>query len=222
MTEHSETPRQQRRPAPTASIRARSMDHQAAPYWEGIKKAPRIPDPDQLQAMHWSKSALAACISRAGHRDAFDSWTGAVEGVWWAIALDDALKKHLNRIYTEARDADPDGCIVNGMSWLRNRHAHEILVTAAGGAKRDFLVPPGGDGVIYISPSNRWMEAAEIIGTRYDQQPDKRPAYEAFVEGLPLDMSLVKALAWFNTVFEASKFPDPIVPEDPTVLGSHE
>lgn len=218
MTEHPEAPRKQRRPAPTASIRARSMDHQAAPYWEGIKKAPRIPDADQLQALHWSKSALAACISRAGHRDAFDSWSGAVEGVWWALALDDALDKHLNRIYTEARDADPDGCVVKGMCWLRNRHAHDILVTAAGGAKKDFLVPPGGDGVFSVSPSNRWMGAEDIIGTRHDQQPGKRHAYDEYVAGLPLNMSLERALAWFNTLFEASKFPPLLVPEDSTVL----
>lgn len=220
MTEQSDIPRTQRRPAPTASIRTRNTDHQATPYWEGIKKAPQIPDPAQLQAMHWSKSALAASIHRAAQDDAFESWTGAVEGAWWALALDDALENHLNRIYKEARDADPNGLIVRGMRWLRNRHAHDILLTASGGAKKPFLVPPGGIGMFYISPSNRWLKSDDIIGNRPDRSASLKPDYDEHVAGLPLYMSLQMALSWFDTVFTASKFPPAPTPDDSTILGN--
>lgn len=219
MTEYQETGQKQRRPPPTARIRTRSSDHQAEPFWEGIRKPPRIPDADQLQAMHWSKSALAACISRSARDDAFESWTGAVEGVWWALALDEALEGHFYRIYQEARAADPGGRMVQGMRWLRNRHAHDILVTAAGGAKRPFLSSAGEEGFIYISPSNRWMPSKDIIGQRRDEQPGARPDYDEHVAGWSLHTSLELALKWFDNVFEASQFPHRSIPNDPTVLG---
>lgn len=152
-------------------------------------------------------------------RDAFESWTGAVEGVWWALALDDALENHFYRIYQEARDVDPNGQIVQGLRWLRNRHAHDILLTASGGAKKDFLVPPGEEGIFYISPSNCWMTSEEIIGTRPDKSAEIRPVYDRYVAGYPLHMSLEAALAWFNAVFEATRFPAAQIPDDPTILG---
>lgn len=207
---------------PSAFIRAQSNGYYGEPHWEGLRKAPRIPSTGPLQAMHWSKRALAACIHRAAQDDAFESWTGAVEGAWWALALDDALENHLNRIYKEARDADADGRVVKGMRWLRNRHAHDILLTASGGAKKPFFVPPGGKGIFYISPSNRWMKSEDIIGNRPDRSASIRPDYDQHVAGMPLDMSLSHALRWFDTVFAASKFPDAPIPKDPTVLGAHE
>lgn len=217
MTEHSADFPYPRKPK-TASIRARSSEYYGVPYWEGVGKTPRIPEPGKMQALHWCKSALAASIHRSGKDDAFKSWTGAVEGAWWALALDDALEQHFHRIYKEARDASENGLVVKGMRWLRNRHAHDILLTASGGPKKPFFNPPGG-GMFYISPSNRWMKSDEIIGERTDRSAALRSEYDEYVAGLPLNMSLEMALTWFDTVFEASNFPERPIPEDPTILG---
>lgn len=83
--------------------------------WSGIPAIPAPPEHDQLRAMHWSKRALGEAWGHCGNStgDAFRSWTAAVEGVWWALALDEVLTTRMapapGNAYKAARGLDPHG-----------------------------------------------------------------------------------------------------------------
>ncbi len=192
--------------------------------WSGIPAIPALPEHDQLRAMHWSKRALGEAWGRCGNNtgDAFRSWTAAVEGVWWALALDEVLTTHMGpapgNAYKAARGQDPYGKIVDGMTWLRHRHAHEMIVAGAGGPKKDFFGKPQDGYVFFISPSNRWKKSGDVRAD-HDRRPDLRPAYDEHVAGLPLADSLYQCGIWFDRVFSACGFSGQDVKEgDPTIL----
>lgn len=186
--------------------------------WEGLKKEVAAPSGEQLQAWTWSKRAIGAAWGRCGNNegDAFRTWTAAVEGVWWVLALDEELFAHLGQPYADAKSKDPCGKVVRGMKWLRNRHAHEIMVTGHGGAKKPFFGTP--DSIVFISPSNRWKPSEEINAQRDEGFESHRKRYDASVAGLPLEHSLYQTTIWFDRVFSACGFPDLQPPMDPTIL----
>lgn len=188
--------------------------------WIGLKTAPALPNDDQLRALFWSRRALSEAWGRCGNSgaDAFRSWTSAVEGVWWILALDEELSAQIGQAYTDARAKDPCGKIVAGMRWLRNRHAHEIIVTGQGGPKKDFFGKPGDGYMLFISPSNRWKSSAEINAIRDESRPNIRQRYDDNVAGLPLEYSLYMATIWFDRVFSACGFTELPTPHDQTVL----
>lgn len=201
----------------SASITVQSPDSRKG-TWARFKNPPPMPTEEQLRAWTWARRAVGEAAARCGNNssDAFKTWTAAVEGVWWVLALDEELKEHFGHPYSEAKALDPYGQIVRGMKWLRNRHAHEIMVTGSGGAKKPFYGTPGG--VIYISPSNRWKTSEVINAQRDEGFEHHRKRYDQSVAGVPLDMSLSQATIWFDRVFSASGFPDLTPPDDPTIL----
>jgi len=122
--------------------------------------------------------------------------------------------------YLAARAAQLDGETVVGLRWLRHQHAHRIVVTGRGGAKRNFFGPSGFGPPFYISPSNRWMQRSDIPTD--GRKPDRvaEGSYDARVAGYPLDDPITEALKWFDTILTAGGI-DPlqdIDEEDPTVL----
>lgn len=197
-------------------------DHSHSATWPDGLERPPLPDDDKVRAIRWARSALATAGARCGNNvgDAFITWTAAVEGVWWALALDESLALLIGpETYQELRDNDQHGRVVSGFRWIRNRHAHELFVTGAGGPKRNFYAQPGDNYVFYISPSNRWKKAENI---RADHDRDKtglaKLAYDENVAGLPLEMSLEWSMIWFNRFFSAWGVPDFVPVDDPTVL----
>ena len=193
--------------------------------WEGVraKFRPSPPPSDVLRAMHWSRHALSEAWGRCANSqtDAHATWTAAVEGVWWALALDEELNAQMPVIYPEARAQDPYGQTVSGLRWLRNRHAHEILVTGQGGAKKDFLGKPGDDYVLYVSPSNRWKKRYEVSPRREEATKAAKTSqerYDNYVADWPLEMTLSRAGVWFDRVFSACAYPPLDPPEDATIL----
>lgn len=186
--------------------------------WSRFKKRPPVPSEEQIRAWTWSKRAVGEAWGRCGNNsgDSFKTWTAAVEGVWWVLALDEELFAHLGHPYAEARSTDPCGQIVRGMKWLRNRHAHEIMITGHGGVKKPFFGTPGS--IVFISPSNRWKTSTAINPQRDETPEEYRERYDEHLAGLPLDHSLYQATIWFDRVFSACGFPDLQSPQDPTVL----
>lgn len=190
--------------------------------WDGVRKKfmPSLPDPDVLRAMRWSHRAVCEAWARcAGNQgDAHKTWTAAVEGVWWALALDEELTEQMKVIYPEARAQDPYGQTVSGFRWLRNRHAHEILVTGQGGPKKDFYGKPGDGYMFYISPSNRWKRRVDISPRRelIDERAQER--YDNYVAGRSLEDTLSRAIIWFDRVFSACNYPSLDDLADKTVL----
>lgn len=197
------------------------LDVHGQPRWTGRwanGATPRQPDFDRLRGIGWARRALVAARSRCLQRadDGFETWTAAVEGVWWALALDDVLLATVGPAYRLAREVDPDGRVLQGLRWLRHRHAHEIVVTGAGGPKRDFF-DGGPTGLFYISPSNRWMPS-DSIPAALDKSANLRPLYDETVAGRPLDWPLQQCIAWFDRVLDASGFVPPADDVDRTVL----
>jgi hypothetical protein len=193
--------------------------------WQGVRKKfmPCMPEHDVLRAMYWSRRALGEAWGRcAGNQaDAHATWTAAVEGVWWALALDEELCARMPVIYPEARSQDPYGQTVSGLRWLRNRHAHEILVTGHGGPKKDFYGKPGDGYTFYISPSNRWKKRDDVSPRREEVTKAAETAqgrYDDYVAGWPLDMTLSRACIWFDRVFSACNYPPLDESGDKTVL----
>jgi len=144
--------------------------------WDPPLAVPKA-DPAKLRAMWWGVRAIGEARSRyhSCRDDAFASWIAAVEGVWWAMSLDDELDAVLGTtVYRGARDADEYGRTVAGMRWVRNRLLHEIVIAGAGGPKRPFFVPPGERGVFSLSPANRWLPSSDVLAQR-DLSPGRSP-----------------------------------------------
>lgn len=197
-------------------------DHSNTAVWPDDLARPELPNDDKLRALRWARSALSEARSRCSRNnsDAFIAWTAAVEGVWWALALDESLALLIGKKdYAELRDSDRHGRVVAGFRWIRNRHAHELYVTGAGGPKRPFYSQPGDNYVFYISPVNRWKKAEEIRADHDgDKTGDRKRAYDDHVAGMSLDMSLEWSMIWFNRVFDAWGVPESVPVDDPTIL----
>ncbi|MGB4779779.1 hypothetical protein [Microbacterium sp.] len=179
------------------------------------------PDAETLRGVLWCRHGLIEAHNRAvrARSIAFDHWSAAVEAVWWAVALDDVLHSLHDGRYSDARAAHRDGETVVGLRWLRHQHAHRIVVTGHGGPKRDFFGPNGGPP-FYISPSNRWMERANIPSN--GRRPDHvtEAAYDARVARHPLESPIEESIKWFDAILTAAGI-DPIqeiAGDDPTVL----
>ena len=198
----------------------RPAERDAEPSWDDGWQM--TPDASTLRGVLWCRRGLTGAQHRALNAGsiAFDHWAAAVEAVWWAVALDDVLHSLHDQRYLAARAAQADGETVVGLRWLRHQHAHRIVVTGRGGAKRNFFGPSGFGPPFYISPSNRWMQRSDIPTD--GRKPDRvaEGSYDARVAGYPLDDPITEALKWFDTILTAGGI-DPlqdIDEEDPTVL----
>lgn len=175
-------------------------------------------DAATLRGVVWCRGGVRAALSRVSSAKdiAFDHWAAAVEAVWWAVALDDVLFSLHGGRYPIARSAHPDGQIVVGLRWLRHQHAHQIVVTGQGGAKRDFF----GGPPFYISPSNRWKQRSEIRTDNRRPNKNAEAAYDAHVAGRTLEEPIISSLRWFDLILTAAGV-DPlhdVHEDDPTVL----
>ncbi|WP_434513230.1 hypothetical protein [Clavibacter nebraskensis] len=198
----------------------RPEEWDAHPSWDdGWQMAP---DAATLRGVLWCRRGLTGAQHRAVNAGsvAFDHWAAAVEAVWWAVALDEALHSLHDERYRIARASHADGKTVVSLRWLRHQHAHRIVVTGHGGPKRNFFGPTGFGPPFYISPSNRWMQRSDIPADGRRQDHVAEAAYDARVAGYPLDDPIGEALKWFDTVLTAAGI-DPHQDadgEDPTVL----
>lgn len=214
---HAEHSRDENEPMPPHLIRPETRI--VAPSWNDGWK-PQV-DTATVRGILWCRRAMLAAYHRcnAAQTIAFDQWTAAVEAVWWAVALDDVLHSFHDGRYLTERALHRDGQTVLGLRWLRHQHAHRIVVTGQGGPKHDFI-GGAGEGMYYISPSNRWLERSAIAtdGRRRDDVAEA--AYDALIARHPLANPITASLTWFDAVLTAAGI-DPnqdIAGDDPTVL----
>ncbi|WP_146086477.1 hypothetical protein [Rathayibacter sp. AY1D1] len=179
------------------------------------------PNQEKAAALWWCLRASEDRVRRAAREsDAFEVWTAAVEAVWWLIALDDGLRSICGGRYRAATQAFSEGKVLTGLKWLRNRHAHEVMVTANAGPVRDFFGAdrrPDEDYVFYLSPTARWKNADDIHAPD-DKQAWMKPFYAQHVGGRDLDSPILECTAWLSDVLEASGLSRPAAPEDSTFL----
>lgn len=197
----------------------RPESHIAAPSWDdGWQPSASA---EIVRGALWCRRGMRAAHARClqAGSNAFDEWTAAVEGVWWAVALDDVLYKLHDQRYVTERALHRDGETVVGLRWLRHHHAHQIVVTGQGGPKRDFI-PTNGGPPFYISPSNRWLKRSAMSTEWRKTDATTEAAYDARVASHPLADPLGESAKWFDDVFSAAGI-DPhqdIAGDDPTVL----
>lgn len=132
-------------------------------------------------------------------RDLSAAYVSGVEGVWWVSTLDEALGGNTSKAndYKHARDADPNGLVVLGLRWLRNRHSHQLPLTAAFDDTPFF---GSGRGIIALSKGFYWRPSDEIDPERI--RMDRRDIYDAHVAGNNSGKSLALALRWLEQAQE--------------------
>ena len=132
-------------------------------------------------------------------RDLRGAYISGVEGVWWVCALDEELGGNMKQAndYKSARDADPNGLVVLGLRWLRNRHTHELPLTAA---FDDTAFFGSGRGIIALSKGFYWRPSDDIDPQRIHMI--RRHAYDVHVAGNSSGKTLVVALRWLEQAQE--------------------
>lgn len=171
-----------------------------------------------LQSLTWTRSAMMAAVRRifeAPDDQPFVAWTAAVEGVWWAVALDEALDELIcaaageissSGRYRRERDRLPEGEVVRGMRWLRHRHAHEVTITRTDPEFTDFYGRDrgqrGGPPFHFYVP-HVW-KSVEQIAPSHDRSEEDQPLYDAHFAGRDLRAPILKGRDWFDLVIQAS------------------
>ncbi|MGN7188844.1 hypothetical protein [Microbacterium enclense] len=125
------------------------------------------------------------------------------EACWWVASLDDLLLDKLlepeKTRYRQVRDSDVRGQVVEGVTWARHRHSHQLATgTVQEGDLRPFL-GGGEDAVFFISSPWRWVpvDAMGLSAGELEKSRRKQPAYEKHVANHPVEDTFRSARAWF-------------------------
>lgn len=195
----------------------------ATAKWTG-DPIPPIPA-EVLRGIHWSYNNMFAAFRRheSSRKDAAGAWAAAVESVWWALTIDESLERAIGKNpYRASRNADRYGQVVDGLRWLRNRHAHEVVVTMSGPPARNFLDPPPG-GIVYITRSLRWKpsEGIHAVDPRAKDAPGRtlQESYDLHVANRSVAATTDAAANWFRLVFTAFNIEPPAPAADPSELS---
>jgi hypothetical protein len=158
---------------------------------------------DESYLLRWAEAGLEeACEKfsaalKAG--DAQREYTAAAEALAWIVALDD---EHAERMgpkkatYQKARDADPDGVVIRGLRWARNRSLHQLARLLTRGPEAPFLP---------WEPAGRlhWAPRALVRGRAQPEEHRDKPqtkalerAYDSAVRDRPAAVVLDRARRW--------------------------
>src|SRR5258708_2117892 len=125
------------------------------------------------------------------------TWSAAVaESVIWLVACDDLLNQR--SAYRTQRDADPDGCTLHGLRYVRNLAVHGDTVIAIAHAQ------PGAELGRLVLDSSRLDSRSTFGWLSRTKMPDPGrppgvavvPAYDSYVSGQEVSESLRRALAF--------------------------
>ncbi len=137
----------------------------------------------------------------------------AVDFANWASALDERLRQTAStdaQRYRTDRDCNPDGRVIGGIRFVRDRHMHQVVVSA---------VPDSGDFFATFPPEL----SLGIVWRNVDELPDpdgrattnkhrkpERNAYSEHMQGKPTWVTLAAALRWLTAEVEnRGVVPDP-------------
>ncbi|SRR5258708_452482 len=125
------------------------------------------------------------------------AWSTAVaESIIWLVACDDLLSRSL--AYRTRRDADPDGCTLRGLRYVRNLAVHGDTVIAIAHAQ------PGAElGRLVLDVSRLdsrsafgWLPRTKMPDPGRPPGVGVVPAYDSYVSGKEVSESLRRALAF--------------------------
>lgn len=125
----------------------------------------------------------------------------AVDFMNWACALDERLGKTSDqKAYEARRKADDDGCVLPGLRHVRDRHMHQVVLSAHVDKRPWFgRFPPR------LSAGIIWRSVDEIGDAPRSQQmkdqegyDERRLAYERHIQGMKTWVTLRRALLWLT------------------------
>jgi len=198
--------------------------------WNGPVPGGLLPlSPSTATALQYSLRAALDAHRRlnqaAGEMRAGPAWAAAVESTWWLAAIEEQLcdlfrpsgirpgdlprlggewgRERWDR-YRQLRRQDPDGQAMDGLRWLRHRHAHELAMTGQGSARSFFGPHDDPDALFYISAGYTWRPVEDVPhDADGDLQPHLRPLYDRHVARRPLDDPLLQVIWWLGRLCEA-------------------
>jgi hypothetical protein len=156
-------------------------------------------------ALQFATNALRAALWRhheaRARSDLDDAYASAAETVWWVCAIDEHLCTYggNSAAYEARRDADTNGRYVAGMRWIRDRHTHQMPITADTD-KTSFFGPPG---ILDISQGVIWRPSQQIrIGTHPNankkRSRDERAVYDRLMAGHGTSGALMFGCQWIE------------------------
>ena len=122
----------------------------------------------------------------------------AVEAAMWITALDDLSSEASGdrKGYRTRRDAHPDGAVILGLRWARDRGVHSVIADhhwePREGFKFPIVFPAATEQVWHVTwgpPSKSSRPDAKLI-----------EAYETHCSGNEVSSTLIAAARWFGMV----------------------
>jgi hypothetical protein len=174
---------------------------------------PLVPEAARL-AVAGLREAYVRNRAAYGSRPTIDSvGISAVDFANWASALDERLRETAPadaQRYRSDRDANPDGRVIGGIRFVRDRHMHQVVVSAVPDSADFFAAFPP-----QLSLGIVWRNVDELPrpdgrGTTNPQYEPERNAYRDHMEGKPTWVTLAAALRWLTAETEnRGVVPDP-------------
>jgi len=143
--------------------------------------------------------------------------TSAVDFTNWACALEERLRETApggEPAFRKRRDGDADGVVLEGLRFARDRHMHQLVVSAVPD-RADFFssFPPKlSAGIVWRSvdeipePTDEWRKTKPAYIA-------ERTAYEDHLQNRPTWLALRSALRWLTAEIKLRQVDLPLFSE---------
>lgn len=148
-----------------------------------------------LQALKGFEAACDRWESARAGLDEAESFVPLAECLWWAVSIDERCDTLEGASYRKRRDADPDGRLLPGVQWARNRTGHDqaMVLRYHPGAELGRLVLD----VSALDTSSQliWRSATDLPPGRGHRQRD---VYVKHLEGKPVSGTVAALRRWLH------------------------
>lgn len=161
-----------------------------------------VRDPqERATALIWSLKALRRLTMETSEMSAVNehaekAFVAASQAVWWLSALDQQARDFERPGYKTRRNNDDDGRTVAGLTWMRDRLAHQVPVGIGPDKTSFFPGPP-----FHITPNGFvWMDRSRVPppdDPKWDRRIP-RTCYDAHVGQQSVARTLGIAVRWFE------------------------
>ncbi|MBT2207029.1 hypothetical protein [Actinomadura sp. NEAU-AAG7] len=147
-------------------------------------------------------------LAAAGVRDASaaEVFVPLTEALWWTVSVDDGFEAKAANLgaFRQARDTDPDGKVLRGLRWVRDRCGHQRALAADYGGGRSY---PRAYPFSYLPWTFRWRPVAELPRPhpKFDN-PTLEAEYVRHLVGKPAADTVKAASAWFDAERQRQSF----------------
>jgi hypothetical protein len=128
--------------------------------------------------------------------------TSAVDFTNWACALEERLRETApdgEPAFQQRRDADADGVVLEGLRFVRDRHIHQLVVSAVRDSADFFSTfPPQLSAGIVWRSVDEIPEPSDALRKKKYHYVARRTAYEDHLQNQPTWLALRSALRWLT------------------------